>query len=287
MDRFSKLENFNLPKAPVDQFKIYSNQSFTIINTSYVETGECKCSQYHFLIPIKNMPVIKMDSKVYKLKPNSIFPCNPDQSHSIVSDGGQGFKSFVLYMDKTFLESVSYSMFGSELIEFQNSYFELDTEIKNLINSFVQEASAQQPGAELNLQSLGIQAAVALLRSGKHTGSYEMINVEEHQGNISIKKSIEYMMENYDKNITLDELAYESNYSQYHFLRLFKTGTGMTPFEYLLQIRIEKAKSLLRCTRLSINQISDFCGFSSSSHFAQVFKRKVKVSPSRYRQNFI
>ncbi len=72
--------------------------------------------------------------------------------------------------------------------------------------------------------------------------------------------------------------------SPYHFIRIFKNETGKTPYEYLVDIKIEKACSLLRRSNLSVTEICFLCGFNSSSHFSTVFKQKIGVSPSMYRQ---
>ena len=58
----------------------------------------------------------------------------------------------------------------------------------------------------------------------------------------------------------------------------------MTPFEYLQNLRIEKAKDLLRKTDCSISQICDLCAFGSLSHFSRVFREKTGVSPTKYKK---
>jgi AraC-like DNA-binding protein len=85
--------------------------------------------------------------------------------------------------------------------------------------------------------------------------------------------------------MTLEELARELNYSVFHFLRLFKTSTGMTPFEYLTEIKIEKAKRLLRESEYTITEICSMCGFKYQSHFAQAFSKRTGLPPSLYRKN--
>lgn len=84
--------------------------------------------------------------------------------------------------------------------------------------------------------------------------------------------------------MTLEEISKQVNYSQYHFIRIFKKETGFSPFEYLTNCRLDKARELLAKTPFTITEICLQCGFQNSSHFATVFKKHTGMSPSEYRQ---
>lgn len=273
----------NFPDAPKEKFNVYRSDHLSIIRTSFVTYEECTCSEYHFLVPIHNAPTIILDKKIHKLETDSIFACNPGQRHRMMKVGNTDFEAFVLYLDKSLLQTVSESMFGSSKLELQNIYSELTPNMKHIMNTFIKESSDSQPGSELLLQSLSIHAAVNLLREGRHNLSLRSLDIQEYSNKKNMKKAIEYLKENYNQRITLEDLAHEMNYSPYHFLRIFKSNTGITPFEYLLNIKIDNAKTLLKHTNYSITQVCDLCGFSSNSYFTQAFKRKVGVVPSQYK----
>jgi AraC family transcriptional regulator len=71
--------------------------------------------------------------------------------------------------------------------------------------------------------------------------------------------------------------------SQFHFGRCFKQATGLTPHQYVLQQRLERAKHLLKETELPVMEIAMLCGFSSYSHLGKVIRQHTDLSPKAYR----
>jgi AraC-like DNA-binding protein len=92
------------------------------------------------------------------------------------------------------------------------------------------------------------------------------------------------MNENYTVGVSCTELSDLIKMDKYRFIRNFKAQTGKTPYEYLLDLKIEKAKKMLKLNDCSITEISMLCGFSSHSHFTSTFKKKIGISPTKYRQ---
>src|ERR1700758_1977763 len=76
-----------------------------------------------------------------------------------------------------------------------------------------------------------------------------------------------------------------TGYSRNHFLRMCREATGCTPHQYFLQLRIEKAQSLMKNRFLRIVDIADSCGFTSQSQFSRVFRKVVGLTPSQYRRD--
>lgn len=92
-----------------------------------------------------------------------------------------------------------------------------------------------------------------------------------------------YIDTNFDKEINLDLLAHLRFTSKYHLIRVFKKYYGITPRQYLINKRVEKAKIFLK----SGKSVSDTCytiGFGSINSFSNLFKTKTGVSPSIYRK---
>ena len=92
-----------------------------------------------------------------------------------------------------------------------------------------------------------------------------------------------FIDEHFSENLDLDNISDEACFSKFHFLRLFKTIYGKTPHQYLIVVRIEKAKILLA----KDTPVSETCyavGFSSLSSFSALFRRFAGLSPSAYCQ---
>ena len=96
-------------------------------------------------------------------------------------------------------------------------------------------------------------------------------------------KVIEYIDRNIDQHFTVQSLADYVNLSPCYFSRLFKKETGHSPLEYVSIAKINYAKLMLRTTTISITEISDFLGYSSSASFINAFKARRGVSPNKYR----
>jgi AraC family transcriptional regulator len=99
-----------------------------------------------------------------------------------------------------------------------------------------------------------------------------------------INKAIDYVNNNLDKSISLEELASASFFSPFHFHRIFVAVTGETVNNFTNRIRNEKAARLLKFSKKSISEISIECGFSSTSTLSRLFKQYFEISPSEYRK---
>lgn len=100
----------------------------------------------------------------------------------------------------------------------------------------------------------------------------------------NIHQSIDYIQSHLSQPITVSELAEVAGYSLYHYTRLFKQVTAQTPVQYLTRQRINRAKSLLVETEMSIDEILAACGFNSYSYFFRIFKEYCSLTPHQYRE---
>ena len=99
-----------------------------------------------------------------------------------------------------------------------------------------------------------------------------------------LNQAIDYIHAHLGENLSLADMAAELHISQYHFCRLFKQSTGMSPHCYLMQQRIDRAKQLLRRPEFTVTRIAEDCGFANHSHFAKYFRRHTGVSPTQFRR---
>jgi AraC family transcriptional regulator len=92
-------------------------------------------------------------------------------------------------------------------------------------------------------------------------------------------------MRSFDSDLSLQVLANESGYSRVHFVRMFRAATGYSPHNYLLNLKLERARELLKNPSIPLIDVALDCGFSSHSHMSRLFHRSVGVTPSAYRRS--
>jgi AraC family transcriptional regulator len=105
---------------------------------------------------------------------------------------------------------------------------------------------------------------------------------------ISINNTINYISQNLNKTLTLDELSKIANFSKFHFMRIFKAFTGETIGDFIRRLRLEKSAFYLIYNKdMYITEIALDCGYSSSQNYAKVFKNYFGISPSEYREKYV
>jgi AraC family transcriptional regulator len=135
----------------------------------------------------------------------------------------------------------------------------------------------------LRVQGLAQLIATHLIRN------YAEVSDDRHDANPSLpgfklKQVTDWIAAHLAEDFDLDRLAALAGLSRFHFHRLFTRAIGMSPAKYQTQARVNEARRRLRETKQSIVEIALDVGFSSPSHFAQVFRRETRMTPSEYRR---
>jgi AraC family transcriptional regulator len=98
------------------------------------------------------------------------------------------------------------------------------------------------------------------------------------------KRAEEALAANLDGDVSLTNLAHDCGMSVSHFARGFRRSTGISPHQWLLKHRVDRAKSLLRDRTISLSEVALSCGFADQSHFTRVFTRQTGTSPGQWRR---
>lgn len=104
------------------------------------------------------------------------------------------------------------------------------------------------------------------------------------KNSMNLGEALRYIREHYHQSITLEDVASHVHISPFYLSHLFREELGITYVEHLTQVRMEKARQMLRGTLLPISQVAARCGYEDSSYFCKVFKRIMKVTPNQYRK---
>ncbi|MDF2834779.1 MAG: hypothetical protein K0Q63_419 [Paenibacillus sp.] len=149
---------------------------------------------------------------------------------------------------------------------------------EELLFRIIREFEMRLPFYRIRVKSLLLELLVCLLRDAQSpplagTGG----------GDVRLEDVQLYLSENAGRELALGELAAQFHMNKHDLIRRFKSAYGITPIQFHQQMRIERARSLLKHSRLSVQDISDTLGYPSIHAFSRAFKNKEGRSPSAYR----
>lgn len=159
---------------------------------------------------------------------------------------------------------------------------ESDPLVSSVGMALLAELGAEAPGGRLYAESLANVLAVHLLRHYTAAGG----GARRFAGGLSgrtLRRVLDYIADNYELDLSLEDLAREAGMSTFHFAREFKRATGTTPHQHLIKLRIEGAKSLLADGEISLAEVGLRSGFSHQSHFTRLFRKLTGTTPQSYR----
>ncbi|MBW4540988.1 MAG: AraC family transcriptional regulator [Myxacorys chilensis ATA2-1-KO14] len=187
----------------------------------------------------------------------------------------------ILAIDPALLKQVGQDWVNVDRIELIPRFMsEQDTLLQGIFSAVKDELEAVKMGGDLLIDSLKTTLAIHLLRNYCSTQS-KLSSYGDGLSSSTLKQVVEYIDEHLNQNLKLVEIAAIAQISPCHFLRLFKQKMGVTPHQYILQQRIERAKVLLQHHELSLAEIALRCGFCDQSHLTRSVKRRVGVTPKQ------
>ena len=147
-------------------------------------------------------------------------------------------------------------------------------------------ALTQKSGFGSVLELISILHDLSTSRNMQTLTSATFVNENFNYNSRRIEKAFEYMKSNYDKNITLDEIARIVNMTEVGFSRFIKKRTGKTFIDSLNDIRLGHASRFLIETTLTIAELSFRCGFNNMSYFNRIFKKRHNCTPKEFRKSY-
>ena len=158
-----------------------------------------------------------------------------------------------------------------------------DNFLSVLLEELLKEVLSNRRGSSLFVEGIAQSLAGHLVRT------YADETTSEYKGGLPgfrLRKVRDLMVNHLEDEFSLIRLAREAGMSEFHFSRAFKRTTGFKPSQYFINLRMERARRLLRETNRSIIEIGLNVGYTSPSHFSRTFHREVGISPSRYRRSY-
>ncbi|NKN35234.1 helix-turn-helix transcriptional regulator [Agrobacterium sp. a22-2] len=197
--------------------------------------------------------------------------------------GDAPFQVMHLYLSVPLFERVAYDVLGCAAPPaLRDISGGKDTQLSHLLALIHQELTSEGKGNHLFIQGLAQTLAVHLTRN--YVASEAPDDRQNALPGFKLRRAVAYLEENLAEPFNLAQLAETVGMSEFHFSRLFKKATGLSPSRYFIRQRIARAQLLLQETDTSIIEIGMLVGYSSPSHFAQVFRRETGLPPSHYRR---
>lgn len=190
----------------------------------------------------------------------------------------------VILLEPSFVARAAQGFIAEDRIDTAPRFRFRDPLIEGIGRALCAELESDSSPGRLYAESLANALAVHLLR--RYSASEQTIrDASSELPRRKLRRAIEFINDNLDRNIALAEIAANVEMSPYHFARLFKHSTGLAPHQYVLKQRIDRAKTLLSETALPLAEIACRLGFASQSHFTALFRRFTTITPKAYRES--
>lgn len=218
---------------------------------------------------------------VERTTPGSMILLPPGTRDRILWHGASD--RFILSFRSSVLNQITDES-GSSAAEFASCWSLHDPALQRLVAEMGREAAAGWPLGGLYADLVATSFASYLLR--RHaTDAVDLGEVKSGMPMPRLRRAMEYISANIENDLRLEEIAYEVSLSPFHFAREFRVATGQTPYQYLLDQRIEHAKSLLRAGNLPVQEIAVMAGFRSPTNFVRSFRQRVGQTPGDWRKS--
>lgn len=190
----------------------------------------------------------------------------------------------ILALEPSLLQQIGQDWVNPDQIELTPRFMsETDGFIQSIFSTLKAEAEMGGIASHLLLDSLQTALAIHLLRNYCTTRP-KLSTYTNGLSQAQLIRVTDYIKAYLHQDLKLDQIAAIAQLSPYHFLRLFKQSLGITPHQYILQQRLDKAKYLLQHSELSIAEIAVRTGFCDQSHLTRHFKRILGITPKQLLQ---
>lgn len=209
--------------------------------------------------------------------------CLTPAGQSVGASWDDKLENLGIDLDDSFVRQTALENHFSPNFEITESYNSRDQLIQQIGLALLEETGAETPTGKLYADSLA-QTLVFHLLKNYSTAKYATANLNGGLSGYKLRRVKEFINENLEEDLPLAAIAEVADLSQFHFARAFRRTTGLTPQQYLMQQRIERAKELLAKDDLPIVEISLRTGFKNQSHFTTLFRKYTKFTPKLWRE---
>ena len=187
-------------------------------------------------------------------------------------------------LNPTFFAQAAIEQNFSDNLELVETFERCDPLVQHIGLALLTEANAKEPVGRMYAESLAQTLILHLLKNYSTNAGFHQENSTGGLSGYRLRRAKEYINENLEEDLTLAEVAEAVGFSQFHFARAFRRSTGLTPQQYLVAQRINRAKELLTKGELPLVEVSIQAGFKNQSHFTTLFRKFTALTPKAFRE---
>lgn len=253
----------------MDKFTYKKSAGITVLSASFADFEYKKHShkEYALGVTLRGIQEYNLDGSFWSSYKNGVMLFNPEQPHDGKAHDKAGIDYVMLYIDPTlFLEIIE----KKEIVRFSSPIvydYKIEQKILSLSNAIL-TGKDEELCSEL-LLSLGDSFTQADLY------------ISNKKENILIKKAKDMIYYNLENVLRLDDICKELNMTKFQFIRLFKANTGISPYQYFLNCKVELAKKLIEKNRDVYSAVVE-CGFVDLTHLNKHFKGIYGITAFEY-----
>jgi AraC family transcriptional regulator len=195
----------------------------------------------------------------------------------------QTYNEVSLILDPRFVADVVEDGLPADRIEFVSCDSVTDAAIADFAATFRAELAADAPNGALYAETLTIGLALHLL-ANYAVANPKMPSPRGKLTSFQLRSVVDFICPQLDKDLSLIALANCARISPFHFARLFRATVGLSPHQFVLRLRLQRAARLITAGQLTLAQIAVECGFHDQPHFTRAFHRVFRMTPAMYQR---
>jgi AraC-like DNA-binding protein len=247
----------------------YHSHDFTSI--IYVLSGTC---------------TYNIEGLFYHVGKGDIILCNPEVRHGKILEESEALTELHIGFNNLYIRDLPKNCIVKNDSCPVINLPQLEYDLYKCFDEMLQEQEKNEPGWELMLKAQFMRLLILILkgtRSEKRNEIQENLNLESYERQQVVSTIVSFLNENYMKEVSLGRISKNMYLSPVYISKIFKEETGDSPINYLIRIRLAKARELLHEGNLPVKAVAKNVGYNDAYYFSKLYKKYYGHPPSRYK----
>jgi len=214
-------------------------------------------------------------------------PTNPGQCRILTNGEShpsrwlQTYNEVSLVIDPRFVADIVEDAPAADRTEFVSRHSVVDPVIVEYASMFLAELTADAPNGVIYAETLTVGLVLHLL-ANYGVAKPKAPTPRGKLNSFQLRSVLECIESQLDSDVSLLTLARQAHISPFHFARLFRATVGVSPHQFVLRLRLERAVHFMKAGRMTLAQIAVACGFHDQPHFTRAFQRAFRTTPAMH-----